>query len=75
MQGNSLSIFTINEGPQVILQEVEIIGNTAFNIQKLLSFFEAEKARSFRSGKTPFYQVQYPVGIIPNSGFLHFSGL
>jgi outer membrane protein assembly complex protein YaeT len=46
--------FTIHEGPRVILKKIEITGNAAFNIQKLLPFFEGEKTGLFGRGQLLF---------------------
>ncbi len=46
--------FIIDEGPRVILQKIEITGNTAFDLEKLLPFFEEGKFDLFGQGELLF---------------------
>ncbi len=50
----SVATFTIQEGPQVILEKIDIIGNKAFDTQKLLSFFEGDQTGFLGQGKLLF---------------------
>ena len=46
--------FTINEGPRVILQKIDITGNAAIARQTLLPFFEEGKSGLFGQGQLLF---------------------
>jgi len=46
--------FTINEGPRVILQKIDISGNATIARQTLLPFFEEDKSGLFGQGKLLF---------------------
>lgn len=46
--------FTIREGPQVIVKQIDLIGNKAFDSQTLLAFFEGDQAGFFGQGKLVF---------------------
>jgi outer membrane protein assembly complex protein YaeT len=46
--------FTINEGPRVILQKIDLAGNATIATQTLLPFFEEGKSGLFGQGKLLF---------------------
>jgi outer membrane protein assembly complex protein YaeT len=52
--GELVVTFTVNEGPRVIVQKIEITGNDAFDMQTLLPFFEEGKSGFFGQGKLLF---------------------
>jgi outer membrane protein insertion porin family len=52
--GELVVTFTINEGPRVILREIDITGNSAITRQTLLPFFEEGKSGYFDQGKLFF---------------------
>ena len=52
--GELIVTFTVNEGPRVILQKIDITGNTAIATQTLLPFFEEGKSGLFGQGKLIF---------------------
>jgi outer membrane protein assembly complex protein YaeT len=54
IEGALVVTFVIDEGPRVILQKIEITGNTAFDLQKLLPFFEEDKSGLFGQGELLF---------------------
>jgi hypothetical protein len=62
--------FDIEEGPRVILKQIEIAGNTEFDTRSLLPFFEGERTGLFGKG-----EVGCPGGIIQNPRFVHLAGL
>ncbi|MEX1330435.1 MAG: outer membrane protein assembly factor BamA [Desulfobacterales bacterium] len=46
--------FSVNEGPRVILQKIDIAGNATIATQTLLPFFEEDKSGLFGQGKLLF---------------------
>jgi outer membrane protein insertion porin family len=46
--------FDIEEGPRVILKQIEIAGNTEFDTRSLLPFFEGERTGLFGKGELLF---------------------
>jgi len=57
VEGALVVTFTIDEGPRVILQKIEITGNTAFGRQKLLPFFEEDQSGLFGQGELLFIKA------------------
>jgi outer membrane protein insertion porin family len=52
--GELVVTFTINEGPRVILQKIDITGNATIATQTLLPFFEEGKSGLFGQGQLLF---------------------
>ena len=52
--GELVVTFTVNEGPRVILQKIDISGNAAIAMQTLLPFFEEGKSGLFGQGQLLF---------------------
>ena len=52
--GELVVTFTVNEGPRVILQKIDITGNAAIATQTLLPFFEEDKSGLFGQGQLLF---------------------
>ena len=52
--GELVVTFTINEGPRVILQKIDIAGNATIARQTLLPFFEEDKSGLFGQGQLLF---------------------
>ncbi|MGB9439166.1 MAG: POTRA domain-containing protein, partial [Desulfobacterales bacterium] len=52
--GELVVTFTVNEGPRVILQKIDISGNAAIATQTLLPFFEEDKSGLFGQGQLLF---------------------
>ena len=54
VEGELVVTFMVNEGPQVIIKNIDITGNSAYDMQTLLPFFEEGKSGLFRQGKLLF---------------------
>ena len=52
--GELVVTFTVNEGPRVILQKIDITGNATIAMQTLLPFFEEGKSGLFGQNQLPF---------------------
>ena len=52
--GELVVTFTVNEGPRVILHEIDITGNATITRKTLLPFFEEDKSGLFGQGKLLF---------------------
>jgi outer membrane protein assembly factor BamA len=52
--GELVVTFMVNEGPRVILQKIDITGNTDIAMQTLLPFFEEDKSGLFGQGQLLF---------------------
>jgi len=52
--GELVVTFTVNEGPRVILQKIDITGNATIALQTLLPFFEEDKSGLFGQGQLLF---------------------
>jgi outer membrane protein assembly complex protein YaeT len=52
--GEVLVTFSVNEGSQVIIRQIDITGNTTIGTQTLLPFFEEGKSGLFGQGKLLF---------------------
>jgi outer membrane protein assembly complex protein YaeT len=52
--GELVVTFSINEGPRVVLQKIDISGNATIATQTLLPFFEEDKSGLFGQGKLLF---------------------
>jgi len=52
--GDLVVTFTVNEGPRVILQKIDITGNATIALQTLLPFFEEDKSGLFGQGQLLF---------------------
>lgn len=56
--GKSVVIFSIKEGPLVILEKILITGNATFDRQTLLNFFEGKKPGLFGHGEAPLVKSE-----------------
>ena len=73
--GQLVVTFTVNEGPRVLLQKIDISGNATIATQTLLPFFEEGKSGLFGQGQLLFIKSNIASALSQIRGLLYLPGL